>query len=138
MSNGQQQARENVQRLTAWIAERNVQKDYGEYERQGKINRQALCVELDFGRSVVNQNPTVRALIEEAESVWYGAKEQDKKAHEAARERSETRVAKTNMEVSRLMDELARVKAENSDLKARLRKYAAIEQVMQQTGMLPR
>jgi len=138
MSNGQQKAQENVQRLTTWITERNIQKDFGEYERQGKINRQALCAELDFSRSVVNQNPTVRALIEEAESLWYGAKEQDKKAHEAARERSEKRVAKTNMEVSRLMDELARVKAENSELKARLRKYAAMEQVMQQTGMLPR
>lgn len=138
MSSGQQKAQENVQRLTQWIAERDQQGDFNEYERQGKINRQALCSELDFSRSVVTQNPRVKKLLGEAESRWFNHKQQDSKAHEAARERSEKRVAEVNADVSRLQDEIARLKAENAALRRTLEKYAAMDEIIQSTGYAPR
>jgi len=138
MANGQQKAQQNIAKITQWISERDSMKDYGEYERQGKINRQALCAELDFGRSVIAQNPTVKKLLSEAEARWFNTKEVDAKAHDAARERSEKRVAQSNADKSKLLDEVAKLKAENAALKLQLKKYAAMDEIIQQTGMFPR
>lgn len=137
-SSNAQKAKENAEKLTAWIAERDAQQDFVEYERQGKINRQALCEELDFSRSVVTQNPAVKQLIADAEARWYDTQLLDSKAHDAARERSEKRVAQTNADVSLLQDELAKLKAENAALKRALQKYAAMDEVIQATGYSPR
>lgn len=138
MANGQETGQQYAQRVQQWIAERDAVGDYVEYERAGKINRAALCAELDFGRSVVTQNPIVRECLAEAEGRWFGNKEQDSKAHAAARERSEKRVAQTNADISKLQDEVAKLKAQNSILRRQLEKYEAMDAVIRSTGIAPR
>lgn len=138
MSNGQQKAQQYADRVQKWIAERDAHGDYPEYERSNKVNRAALCDELDFSRSVVNQNPAVKAALAEAEKRWYGEKELDTKAHEAARERSEKRANQRSADVSKLEDVIAKLKAENSTLRKQLERYSAMDEVIQKTGMAPR
>ena len=133
---GQQKAQENVELVIRWIAERDLQNDFHEYERQGKINRGALCEELDFARSVVNQNPAVKALIAEAEARWYEAKADDVKSLKSASERSEKRVAQTVSDNSKLLDELAKLKAENHLLRTKLEKFEAMEEIIASTGLV--
>jgi len=53
VSSGQQKAQEYAQRVGAWIAQREAANDFLEYERNGKINRQALCAELDVNRHAI-------------------------------------------------------------------------------------
>lgn len=137
-SSGQQKAQEYAQRVGAWIAHREAANDFLEYERNGKINRQALCAELDFGRSVVSQNPAVRAELEDAEQRWYGAKQNDVKAHQAAVERSERRVAKSNNDVNKLLDQIAKLSAENALLRRQLSKYEVMSEILAETGFVPR
>ena len=60
--NGQPIAQENVAKAQRWISERDIASDYVDYERQGKINSSSICAKLDFARSVINQNPTVKVL----------------------------------------------------------------------------
>lgn len=138
MSNGQAKGQENLQAVQQWIAEREAQADYGEYERRGIVNRSALFAELNIARSTYGSNAQVRALIEEADARWYGEKEADTKAHKAARERSEKKAAVTNAEVSKLMDQIVKLKAENSQLKRESEKYAAMKEVLLETGYQPR
>ena len=138
MSSRRELAQEYAERVDRWIAERDLCGDYLEYERGGKINRGALCAELDFSRSVINQNPAVRAALASAEQRWFGGSQEDTQAHEAARERSEKRAAQRASDVSRLEDEDAKLKAENALLRKQLERYAAIDAVIQQTGLAPR
>lgn len=138
MSSRRQLAQAYAGRVEQWIAERDQCGDYLEYERNGKVNRGALCAELDFSRSVVNQNPAVKAALTSAEQRWFGGGQADTWAHEAARERSEKRAAQRASDVSRLEDEVAKLKAENALLRKQLERYAAMDAVIQQTGLAPR
>ncbi|MEI8353955.1 MAG: hypothetical protein WCG22_05545 [Lentisphaerota bacterium] len=138
MSSRRELAQEYAQRVVQWIAERDRRGDHAEYERDGRINRGALCAELDFGRSVLTQNPAVKAALAEAEARWFERRQVDIEAHEAARERAEKRVAERSADVSKLEDELARLKAENALLRRQLERYEAMDEVIRQTGMAPR
>lgn len=138
MSSCQQKAKDYAQRISQWIAAREAANDFLEYERNGKINRQALCAELDFGRSVVSQNPAVRSALEEAEQRWFGVKINDIKATQAAVERSERRVAKSNNDVNKLLDQIAKLSAENALLRKQLQKYEVMSEILAETGFVPR
>ncbi|MDN3558201.1 DUF6262 family protein [Halomonas maura] len=138
MSNGQAKGQENLQAVKQWIAERDALADYGEYERRGIVNRSALFEELNISRSTYGSNPQIRALIEDADVRWYGNKEVDTKAHKAARERSEKKAAATNAEISKLMDQIVKLKAENAQLKRENEKYSAMKEVLLETGYQPR
>lgn len=138
MSSRRKLAQEYAERVNQWIAERDLCGEYLEYERGGKINRGALCAELDFSRSVINQNPAVKAALASAEQRWFGGSQEDTQAHEAARERSEKRAAQRASDVNRLEDEVAKLKAENALLRKQLERYAAMDAVIQQTGLAPR
>lgn len=132
---GKQKAEANVKAVEKWIADRDEANDFNEYERQGKINRGALCSELDIARSVTNQNPAVKQLIAEAEKRWYDRPAEDIKSLKAASERYEKRVAVASSEISKLTDEIAKLKAENSELKRQLERYAAMDEVIKSTGL---
>lgn len=138
MSNGVQKGKDNALAVQQWIAERDATGDYGEYERRGIINRSALFDELGIPRSSMGSNDQIRQMIEAADVRWFGEKEADTKAHKAARERSEKRVASTNAEVSKLMDQIVKLKAENAQLKRENEKYAAMKEVLLETGYQPR
>ncbi|MCD0188363.1 MULTISPECIES: hypothetical protein [unclassified Acinetobacter] len=138
MSNGVQKGKDNALAVQQWIAERDATGDYGEYERRGIINRSALFDELGIPRSSMGSNNKIRQMIEAADVRWFGEKEADIKAQKAARERSEKRVASTNAEVSKLMDQIVKLKAENAQLKRENEKYAAMKEVLLETGYQPR
>ncbi|WP_288362619.1 hypothetical protein [uncultured Spongiibacter sp.] len=126
MSNGKDKGQENLLAVKQWIAERDASGDYGEYERRGIVNRSALFTELNISRSSIGSNREIRAVIEEADKRWFGEKASDTKAHKAARERSEKKAATTNAEISKLMDQIVKLKAENAQLKRENEKYAAM------------
>lgn len=67
-----------------------------------------------------------------------GRKRLTLRLEKAARERSEKRVASTNAEVSKLMDQIVKLKAENAQLKRENEKYAAMKAVLLETGYQPR
>ena len=138
MASGRELSKEYAVRVKAWIAERDTAQDYLDYERGGKVNRAELCAELDFGRSVVSQNPLVRESLREAERRWYDPRKTSRQAHEAARERAESKASRTNRELSNALDEAAKLKAENALLRKRLAKYEALEEILIETGRMPR
>lgn len=138
MTSGKKLAKEYSDRVEKWITEREQQKDWAEYERGGKINRAVLCAELDFGRSVITQNPAVNSALKEAEQRWFGLRDETKAGHEAARERSEKATATVSQAASKLRDEVALLKAENQLLRKRLSKFEVLAEVLAETGRTPR
>jgi len=138
MTNCKKLAKDYSDRVVTWVAEREEKKDWAEYERAGKINRAVLCAELDFGRSVVSQNPAVKIALREAEGRWFTDREETKAGHEAARERSEKAAATVSQAASKLRDEVALLKAENQLLRKRLAQYEVLAEVLAETGRAPR
>ena len=70
MASGQELARENAARFTAWVAEREARGDYLDYVRRGKLHRSDVATELGFGRSAFAQNPAIKELAEELDKRW--------------------------------------------------------------------
>ena len=138
MVSGKQLGRDHAGRVRAWIAERDAMGDYREYERGGKVNRTALCAELDFARSVTIQNPAVRANLLEAERRWYGTRQAGTDAHDAARDRAEHKSIRLQRALNRALDENARLKSEISLLREKLKKYGVIDEILAETGRIPR
>ncbi|GGD61607.1 hypothetical protein [Lacimicrobium alkaliphilum] len=131
--NGAQIGHENVELVKSWIAERNFHRDWHEYAFNNRINRKALAQELDFARSVCVQNHAVRQLLEEAEGYWFQKKDEDKKSHEAARERAEKKASIQNSNNSALISRVAELEAENRDLNNRLKAFE-LQQAMIEGG----
>ena len=134
----QERAQQNIAAIEAWIAERDANGDFGEYANGKKVNRKVLASELDCARSVFAQNPTVKALLRDAETRWYGKTPEDSASLEASRDRAEKRSADASSQVSKLTDEVARLKAENYTLRRELERYDAMREVIEKTGLLPR
>lgn len=132
----QERGREIVELVKVWIAEREAQADFSEYERQGKINRSALQKELSFSRSAFQTNPELVSVVTEAETRWFGETPVDIKSIKAAAERSEKIAASTNADNSKLIEELARLKAENNTLRRQLEKFKAMDEVIKATGLV--
>lgn len=137
MVSGRDVGRLYADRVRQWIAERDGLQDFMEYERGGKVNRAALCTELDFGRSVVSQNPAVRQALGAAEQRWYGPG-LSARASDAARERAERQSTRVQRELGNAREQIAKLKAENVLLRERLGKYEALEEILVETGRLPR
>ena len=104
-----QERAQNIAAIEAWIAERDANGDFGEHERE-EGDRKVLASELDCARSVFAQNPTVKALLRDAETRWYGKTPEDSAFSEASRDRAEKRSADASSQVSKLTDEVARLK----------------------------
>ena len=138
MASGKQLGKDHADRVRAWIAERDAIGDCLEYERGGKVNRTALCAELDFARSVTIQNPAVRASLLEAEGRWYGIRQAGTAAQDAARERAEHRSVRLQRALNQALDENARLKSEISLLREKLKKYGVLDEMLAETGRIPR
>ena len=70
------------------------------------------------------------------EGRWRSHSEDCKEVFKMASGRSERRSAKVTTGNSKLLDELAKLKAENALLKRQLQKYAVIDEVILSTGFL--
>jgi hypothetical protein len=128
---GQQIAQENLKLVQAWINERNAARDWDEYEYSGKVNRRVLAEELGFAKSVCTQNKAVRTLIEEADGYWFRKIDEDKKSHEAARERAEKQTNMVSMSNNALTQRIVELEAENRQLQRELTKFKKQQNLVQ-------
>jgi hypothetical protein len=125
--NGQQVANESEMAVKAWINERNAQRDYNEYKSRGGLNRTKIAAELDFATSACYQNPRIKDLLKDAESLWYGKKDPKgpnyTASKQAADERAVTRSVQMASQKSTLENRVAELEVVNQDLRNRLKKF---------------
>lgn len=67
MANGQRRGKQNLDALNRWIEQREVQADWGDYIRRGKLNRSEIAIECGFARSVIGSNPAIKARLRDVE-----------------------------------------------------------------------
>ncbi len=140
-----------VDRFKTWVNERKRSGDWSDYIRGGKLNRSEMADECDFGRSAWTQNPALAAelakveeqLADEGVLSASALLSRVEMSHEAATsiavsEESARRAmaARSAMEkrVKHLEEQNATLRAENRELKDKLRRIVLAEDHLSTTG----
>jgi hypothetical protein len=146
MMNGAQAGEENAQTFAAWIAAK-TDPELRAMTVRGVLSRTEIAKECGFARSVLSQNPRVNAMLASLET---GLRERgllpppvelaSKGAvHDATLVVSATSTAHLDVErLRRLEQENAGLRAELSELKHQLKKFAVLQEVLAETRRLPR
>ena len=145
MASGQQLAEENVLRFMAWMASK-TDADFRNMTMRGVLSRIEIATECGFAKSALSQNPRIREALKRLED---DLRERGVLPRLTAGEDAETaplrppsgasaRTAREAERLSRLEQENASLKAENGELKRLLERYAVLQEVLAETGRLPR
>jgi hypothetical protein len=141
-ASGQQLAEQNVEAFRAWQTSKSDH-DYRALENRGVLSRKEIAKECGFARSVLDQNPRVKAALRELEeslrarSVLPALAERDE-AVPLVRETGRLKAVLDSERLKRLEQENAALRAEVSALKAVLAHTPMLSEALALTGRLPR
>lgn len=145
MASGQQVAEENVQRFQTWVASK-TDSDFRQMVSRGVLSRTEIAAECGFAKSALAQNPRIREALKCLEGQLRDsgvlppvAQSAEDEGASAVIQRVDSARASLDAErLSRLEQENASLKAENAELKRLLGRYAVLQDVLAETGRLPR
>ena len=145
MASGRQLADENVAKFVAWIASK-TDADFRSLAIRGVLSRSDITAECGFARSVLTQNPRIRTALRELEDQLRERGVLPRAAQGAAGESDDAAPpALASAGSFRDVDRLRRLEQENAALRAelvevkqRLSRFAVLQDVLAETGRLPR
>ena len=145
MASGRQLAEQNVATFVAWVASK-TEDDFRAMANRGVLSRTEVAKECGFAKSVLDQNPRIKAALRELEEGLRHrgilpptvAQDPDEPQQPAMREPGRLRAAKDTERLRRLEQENASLKAEVAELKRALEKHAILRDALALTGRLPR
>lgn len=145
MASGQQIAEQNVQTFAAWVASK-TDEDFRAMASRGALSRREIATECGFAKSALDQNPRIKVALRELEGALRNRgvlpPVVEKTAEEAAkplmREPGKLRGALDAERLRRQETEIASLKAELSEVKRSLEKYAILSEALALTGRVPR
>lgn len=145
MASGQQIADENVLKFTTWVASK-TDAEYRDMVVRGVLSRTEIAAECGFAKSALAQNPRIRDALRSLEAslrergvlpsvVSQAEQPPDRSAPRAS---DSGRLAQDAERLARLERENASLRAEVGELKRLLGRYAVLQEVLAETGRLPR
>jgi len=145
MANGQQLANQNFLEFSTWLASK-TDDDFRQLVSRGVLSRKEIAAECGFSKSALDQNPRIKSALREAEdalrergvlppTVGKGLGQADELL---VRESGQQRQGLDAERLRRLEQENASLRAENSELKRQLERYAVIREALALTGRAPR
>jgi hypothetical protein len=146
MMNGAQAGEENVETFAAWIAAK-TDPELRAMTVRGVLSRTEIAKECGFARSVLSQNPRVNAMLASLEAALRERGLLPPQVEQAGKDAvhgatilvGATSAAHLDVErMRRLEQENAGLRAELSELKHQLKKFAVLHEVLAETGRLPR
>jgi len=145
MASGQQVAEENVRRFTTWVASK-TDDDFRSLVSRGVLSRTDIAAECGFAKSALAQNPRIRDALKALEAALrergvlpaIAEPGESQQGVPASRTPDAARVARDAERMSRLEQENATLRAENAELKRLLGRYTVLQEVLAETGRLPR
>ena len=145
MASGRQLAEQNVATFAAWVASK-TDDDLRAMANRGVLSRTEVAKECGFAKSVLDQNPRIKAALRELENELRHrgilppvvVRDTDEPLQPVMREPGRLRAAQDTERVRRLEQENASLKAEVSELKRALEKHAMLHDALALTGRLPR
>jgi hypothetical protein len=145
MANGQQIAEHNVQTFATWAASK-TDDDFRAMASRGVLSRKEIAIECGFAKSALDQNPRVKAALQELEGALRARgvlppiveKPTDEADKPLMREPGKLRGALDAERLRRLEIDNASLKAEVAELKRSLEKHAILRDALALTGRVPR
>lgn len=131
----------NFAAFQRWAASK-TDDDYRQMVHRGSLNRKEIATECGFGKSALQQNPAIREALRALEDDLRARGVLPALAPDAQRapqQRSDAvRAARTEGRLKTVEQENAALRAEVQTLRAALQRYAVLEDVLAETGRLPR
>jgi hypothetical protein len=138
----------NLAAFHEW-ANRQSDSDFRAIARTGKLNRNEITKATRFARSVLVQNPHVKAALQALETdLRQRGVLSPLAAHEGGNDgvdepeplrlKGQLAAAGTSTRLKALEGQVDVLRAENSQLKQRLKKFEALESILGRVGRLPR
>lgn len=142
MASGQQISAMNIAKFESWIATQ-TDDDYRQIvNAKGSLKRGEIATVLDFSRSVFNQNPTVRKLLDNLEKELRDRKvlpqivikeEKTVKAYDQSKNKNMV----NQKRLSGLEKEVIELRAENEMLKKSLSHLSEFKEALSELGNMP-
>lgn len=144
MASGKQLGEQNVLTFTAWAASK-ADADFRAMVRRGVLSRVEIAKECGFAKSALDQNPRIKEALKTLEAnlrergvlpaeVETAPGESPPLMREAGRQRGLLDAER----LRRLEQENASLRAENSELKRQLERFAVLQEALSLSGRLPR
>tara|TARA_R110001583_G_scaffold66746_3_gene191484 strand:+ start:6709 stop:7140 length:432 start_codon:yes stop_codon:yes gene_type:complete len=143
MANGQQKAAENLNSFQAWVSSKS-DNDFREYIFRGQLNRTEIALECCFTKSALRQNPAIKEALETLERnlrasgvlppINYapeGKKTPERDSDAPQRRRDQQRL-------NALEQQNAALRAELATTKSKLEQYNLLDEMLAETGRMPR
>lgn len=140
---GQQKADQNLVAFRSWMAGK-TDADFREMVMRGQLSRQEIAKECGFAKSVLLQNPRVKEALKTLEArlrergVLPPQVRADTPAPAAPGVAANPHAAVDKARLKRLEAENAALKAEVIALRAQIKRYRVMDNVLCSTGRLPR
>jgi hypothetical protein len=145
MSSGRQLSEQNVAVFTAWVASK-TDHDFRALANRGVLSRKEIAIECGFAKSVLDQNPRIKAALRELEDELRTRSVLPQKVEKTGedvskplmREPGNIRGALDAERLRRLETDNASLKAEVAELKRSLEKHTILSEALSLTGRVPR
>ncbi|MFL9964082.1 VPA1267 family protein [Paraburkholderia sediminicola] len=145
MPSGRQVGRENLAIFQTWLASK-TEPEFRAMVNRGVLSRREIAKECGFGQSALSQNPDIKEALEAKEDELRhtgvlpprAQKLPDAGGELPLRETGRQRASIDAERLSRLELDNAALRAENSELKRQLEKYALLDEALATTGRLLR
>lgn len=143
MANGQQLAEIHFQRFSEWIADKSDH-DFRQMESRGVLSRTEIAKECEFSKSSLDSNPRIKSALKALEN---SLRERGvlppavpKATNESGlQQRPQNGVNRRDaLRLRALEQENAALRAENKVLKEHLTSFTSMQDVLMQTGRVPR
>lgn len=143
MASGQQLAEQNVQTFLAWVAGK-TDAAFRQMVSRGVLSRTEIAKECGFAKSVLVQNPRIKAALRELEEglrkrgilpqVESTSVEMEPISHDTGSRRVQLETER----LRRMEQENASLRAENDELKRQLKRFVMLHEALTLSGRLPR
>jgi len=133
----QKKAAENIDLFESWIA-RQTNTDFKNIVRRGQLNRQEIAYGVGFSKSVLRQNPAVKSRLARLEDELRQKGTLPPKTEQLIQEEKENKLKKYDAEASRRSFDkrrLQELEAQNLELKAKLKRYEELSEVLTEMGI---
>ena len=132
----QKKAAENIDLFEGWIA-RQTNADFKNLVRRGQLNRQEVAQQVGFAKSVLRQNPAVKARLERLEDDLRPIGILPEK-EQRFQEEKENKPKKYDVEAGQRSNDkrrLQELEAQCLELKAKLKRYEELSEVLTGVGI---
>lgn len=145
MANGKQLAEQNWQAFNTWLASK-TDADFVQMTSRGVLSRKEIATECSFSKSVLDQNPRIKAALRATEKdlrdrgILPSVAEPPNEEHTVLvmQQVSNRRTAFDRERLQRLEQENAALRAETVELKRQIERFSTLQEAISLTGRMPR